>query len=79
MAGGVVASTTHCDVEAVGPAERKRRRHVVDVDAAGDHGRSPIDQQVEAEARPLVLAVAFNEHVPRQRITELVDSLSHRK
>jgi hypothetical protein len=64
-----MASTPHCDLEAVGLAERKRRRDVVDTNAAGDRGRPPIDQQVEAEARPLVLAVSFNEHVPRQRIT----------
>jgi hypothetical protein len=48
-------------------AERKRRRHVTGVDAAGDCRRPPVDQQVEAEASPLVLTVALDEHVARQR------------
>ena len=65
-------------IATLGLAEDKRRRHVVNVGAAGDHRRPPIDQQVEAEARPLVFAVAFNEHVACQRMTELVHSLSHR-
>jgi hypothetical protein len=78
VAGGVVASSPDGDLEALGLAEGKRRRHVVDVDAAGDRSRPPIDQQVETEARPLVLTVAFDEHVARKRITQLIHSLRHR-
>jgi hypothetical protein len=79
VAGGVVASAPDRDLETSGLAERKRCRHVVPVDAAGDRRRAPIDQQIEAEARPLVLAVAFDQHVACQRNTELVQRLSHRR
>ena len=78
MARGVVTPTPHCDPEAVDLAKRKRRRHVVDVNATGDRGRPPIDQQVEAETCSLVLAVAFDKHVARQRITELLHGFNHR-
>jgi hypothetical protein len=78
VAGGVVASAPDRNLETSGLAEGKGSRHIVRIDAVDDRGRAPIDQQVEAEARPLVLAVAFDQHVPRQRITELVEKLSHR-
>ena len=78
VAGWVVASAPDRDLETSGLAEGEGRRNVVPVDAAGDRRRAPIDQQVETEARPLVLAVAFDQHVARQRITELVQRLSHR-
>jgi hypothetical protein len=61
-----------------GLAEGKRRRHVLDIDAAGDRRRPPVDQQVEAEASPLVLTVAFDQDVARQRITQLLHGLSYR-
>ena len=71
VAGGVVASAPDRDLEPTRLSERKRRRHVVCVDAAGNRRRAAIDQQVEAEASPLVFAVAFDQHVARQGITEL--------
>jgi hypothetical protein len=74
VTGGVVASAPHRDLETPGLPEGEGRRHVVRIDAADDRRRASIDQQVEAKARPLVLAVAFHEHVARQRITELVHS-----
>ena len=78
VAGRVVASAPDRDLETSGLSEGEGRRNIALVDAAGDRRRAPIDQQVEAEARPLVLAVAFDQHVARQRITEFVQRLSHR-
>jgi len=78
VAGGVVASAPDRDLEISVLSEGEGRRNIAPVDAAGDRRRAPIDQQVEAEARPLVLAVAFDQHVARQRITELIQRLSHR-
>jgi hypothetical protein len=65
VAGRIVAPTPHSNLETPGLAEGERRRHIVDVNAARDRRRPPIDQQVEAEARPLVRNVAFDKHVAR--------------
>ena len=72
MASGVVAPAPDRDLEAPGLPEAERHRHVVGVDAAGDRRRAAIDQQVEAEACPLVLAVAFDQHFAHKGITEFV-------
>ena len=78
VAGGVVASAPDRDLETPGLPEGERRRHVVRIDAAGNRGRAAIDQQVEAESCPLVFAVAFDQHVACQGITELAWRVSHR-
>jgi hypothetical protein len=78
VAGGVVASAPDRDLQTSGLAESKGCRHVVPIDAASDRRRPPVDQQVEAKARPLVLAVAFDQHIARHRTTELVHRVSHR-
>jgi hypothetical protein len=72
-----MTSTPDGDLETPRLAEGEGRRQVVDVDAAGDRGRSSIDQQVEAEARPLVLAVAHDQHIAGQPSTQIVQRLSH--
>jgi hypothetical protein len=72
VAGGVVASAPDRDLKTMRLPEAERLRHVVRVDAAGNRRRAAIDQQVEAEACPLVFAVAFDQHVARQGITEFV-------
>jgi hypothetical protein len=51
-----VASAPDRDLESLGLAEGEGRRYVVRIDAAGDRRRATVDQQVEAGARPLVLA-----------------------
>ena len=51
--------------------EGEGRRHVVGVDTARDHRRPAVDQQVEAAARPLVLAVGRLENVALQRFLQL--------
>jgi hypothetical protein len=79
VAGRVVASAPDRDLEAPGLPEGKGRRNVVRIDASSDRRRAPIDQQVEAETRLLVLAVAFDQQVTRQRVTELVQRLTPSK
>ena len=78
VARRVVASAPDRDLETSGLAEGEGRRNVVPIDAASDRGRAPIDQQVEAEARTLVPAVAVDQQVTRQRIPEILQRLSHR-
>ena len=63
VAGGVVASSPHRDLEPVLLREGERRGDVVGIDAAGDHGRAAVDQQVEGEPRLLVLGVALGQDV----------------
>ena len=86
VAGGVVASAPHRDLESLRLAEGERRSDVVGVDAAGDRRRPPVDQQVEAEPGPLVLAVGGCEHVAGKAPPELseirrslVQPTSHRR
>jgi hypothetical protein len=76
--GGVVAAATHRDLEGVLLRERQRRSHVLRVDAAGDRRRAPVDQEVEAEAHPLVLAVGGRQHVTGERVAELGEACCHR-
>ena len=64
VAGGVVASSPHRDLQVVLPAEGQRGGDVIGVDAAGDHRRAAVDQQVEAEPGPLVLGVAGSSTSP---------------
>ena len=76
--GGVVAAAADGDLQVVLLSEDQRRRHVGGVDAAGDRRRPPVDQQVEAPAPPLVLAVRRREHVAAQRGAELGETVGHR-
>jgi hypothetical protein len=61
--GRVVAAAPDGDLQAVGLREGQRSRHVVRIHAARDCRRPPVDQQVEAEARPLILAVGRPQHI----------------
>ena len=76
--GGVVAAAADRDLEIVGLGEGECRRHILRVDAARDRSRPAVDQQVEAESRPLVLAVGRRQHVAGQRVAELAWRVSHR-
>src|SRR4029453_19521945 len=67
VAGRIVAPASARDLEALSLAEGKSSRHVVRIDAARDRRGATIDQNVEAEAGPFVLAVSFDPQVaPRQ-------------
>jgi hypothetical protein len=69
----------HRDLQVVLPGERHRGGDVVGVDAAGDHTRAAIDQQVEAEARLVVLGVARREHVALQGFPERLHICIYRR
>ena len=75
--GGVVAAAADGDLEVVLLAEGQGGRHVVGIQAACDRGRVPVDQQVEAGARALVLAIALHEDVARERIAKLPQVVGH--
>ena len=71
MPGGVVPAAPDRHLEVVGLGEGERRRHILRVDTARDRSRVAVDQQVEAGARPLVLAVPRIEKVPLQGFLQL--------
>ena len=77
MPGGIVASTAHRDLESMRLAEGQRHGHILGVHAAGDRRRPPVDQEVEAEARSLVLAIGRCQNVAGQRVAELGEALGH--
>jgi hypothetical protein len=85
--GRVVPAPTHRHFQIVQPCEIERRRDIAPVEATHDHGRTSIDQSVEAAARQLVTGVARSDHDAGQRPPQpaqirvhqrsRVDSLTH--
>src|SRR3954452_3526939 len=71
MAGGVVASSPHGDLEPLLLSEGQRGCDVLGVNAARDRRRLADDQQVETKARAVVLAVAVDQDVALERIAQL--------
>ena len=77
MPGWVVAAAADGDLQIVLLGESQCRGDIAGICAPRDRRGAAVDQQVEAEPRPLVLGVGGPQHVAMERIAELGEALSH--
>ncbi len=78
VAGGVVSSAAHRDLQLVGAREVERGRDVGRPETARDDGRTPVDERVEAAPRGVVTLVLGRDHRARKRLAELAHGLVRR-
>jgi hypothetical protein len=73
-----VTAAANGDLQIVLLGERQGRRDVAGIRAPYDRRRPTVDQQVEAEARSLILGVGGRQHVAGERIAERSEVPDHR-
>jgi hypothetical protein len=78
MSRRVVAAAANGDLQIVLLGEGQGRRDVAGICAARDRRRPTVDQEVEAEARTLILGVGGRQHVAGERIAERSEVPDHR-
>ena len=76
MSGGIVPTSAYGDLQRVRPGEVKGPRHIAGTQTAHDHGRSAVNQRVEAAARGIELLIGGGEHGATQRLAQLGQGLT---